>query len=387
MAGEGREAHLDRLLVADVGEHRGRRRAAPPRPPAAAARPGGARAASPSVFSATVLPPVFGPLMTSARRPAEVEVDRHRGRRDRAAGAARRAAAPRRRCVDRRAAPAARERPQASARSSAADGLDERAQRAPRCAPTRRGQLAQDPLDLLALGARPPRTAGCSRSTIANGSTNSVWPDADASWTIPGTLRARARLHGEHRPAAALGDEVLLQVLAQLRSAASRRSSSATRCRPSRSSARRRRSVGDALSRRSRAVLLDAAADRVGDARPAPDRSAPATSARSGATARVRPRARLAAATAVARRSRPRRAARAAPACRPARPCATASRTSRDAVERGLLRHRRAARSPRRSAPGGAHLRPRRATARARARAPRPTGVAAAPASRSTIAG
>ena len=53
-------------------------------------------------------------------------------------------------------------------------------------------------------------------STIANGSTNSVWPELLVSCTMPGTGAARARAHGDDGPSAALRDEVLLQVRLQV---------------------------------------------------------------------------------------------------------------------------------------------------------------------------
>jgi hypothetical protein len=168
------------------------------------------------------LPPVFGPLTTSARR------RRGRGRSARpsgsSSGAARRAAdlvAD----LDRRAAPAPRQRPRASARSTR-PRLDERASAAPLA--HERRQLAQDPLDLLAL-ARCRLASRLFSSTTANGSTKSVWPELERRGRSR-HLAARARAHGEHGPAAALGDERLLQGVADRSERATRASSSATAC-------------------------------------------------------------------------------------------------------------------------------------------------------------
>ena len=65
---ERAEAGRDRLLVADVGEDATGTPAAAIRPPPGSCRPACAISGSrPAVFSATVLPPVFGPVMTSTR--------------------------------------------------------------------------------------------------------------------------------------------------------------------------------------------------------------------------------------------------------------------------------------------------------------------------------
>ena len=49
-------------------------------------------------------------------------------------------------------------------------------------------------------------------STIANGSTNSVWPGVARVVDDPGHRAARARAHGDDGSAAALGDEIFLQM-------------------------------------------------------------------------------------------------------------------------------------------------------------------------------
>ena len=135
-------------------------------------------------------PPVFGPLITSARRRAELELDRARGGRveQRMAGAAQDDVA----AVSTGAAPPAPGEQPAGEReveprdastsvASAAVVLADAGARAP-----------EDALDLVALGAlrlaEPVRS-----STTANGSTKRVWPDPELSWTIPGTAPARTR--------------------------------------------------------------------------------------------------------------------------------------------------------------------------------------------------
>ncbi len=89
VAREGREGLLDRLLVADVGvdvlEH-AHLRAGLGRD----MQPGlGHQGQQPTVLSVTVLPPVFGPVMTTAKVSSiQVDVDRHDPLRARAAGGA-----------------------------------------------------------------------------------------------------------------------------------------------------------------------------------------------------------------------------------------------------------------------------------------------------------
>ena len=162
----------------------------------------------------------------------------------------RRAAAPGRRPRPPRRASGARA-PRARARG--------RARRPPRPAPSSVAARAADERATARAGsARPPRArrsrprrAGSMSSTIANGSTNSVWPELDESCTTPGTFAARRQLHREHGPAAALGDERLLQRLAQLgRARHPLELLARPRCVPFASSPRRRRSAGEAVSRR-----------------------------------------------------------------------------------------------------------------------------------------
>ena len=170
-------------------------------------------AARPSVFSATVLPPVFGPLTTSARSVAEVEVDRDGGRRveQRMARAERAGPRPETRPA-RRASGARACRTRAPGRSRPSP------RRARASASARRAdggrQLAQDPLDLLALGAGGLGLAVVQLDDLERLDEERL---ARARRVVDDARHAaaRARLHREHGPAAALGDEVLLQVLAQ----------------------------------------------------------------------------------------------------------------------------------------------------------------------------
>ena len=67
--GEGGERLLDGLLVADVRQHcRRRRRWRCRRPPECAGRTPPSASRRPMVLSVTVLPPVFGPVMTSVSK-------------------------------------------------------------------------------------------------------------------------------------------------------------------------------------------------------------------------------------------------------------------------------------------------------------------------------
>ena len=250
MPGERREAHLDRLLVADVCEHlvedRQRRR----RRPAGGGRDWWSSAARPSVFSATVLPPVFGPLITSACSVPEVEIDRH-GRR-RIEQRVPRADQPHLvRDLDRRAAPAARERRRVRApgrsRAAASTSGDERVR-----ALADRGRRAR------AGSARPPR-ARRRRLRLAV-------VQLDDRRTARRTASARSRrCRGRCRArcAAALAftastgrppRSVTKSSCRCSRRPADRRAARAprsTRWRPVRSSPRSLRSCGEAVSRRS----------------------------------------------------------------------------------------------------------------------------------------
>ena len=169
-------------------------------------------AASPSVFSATVLPPVFGPLITSTR-----EAPRSRSIGTAVARSSSGCLAPSSRTSSPGVTGAPRHPretiPRASARSispAASTSATKAAARAPTEADSSRR--------IRATSSRSAPAASACRlpsSTIASGSTKSVWPLSETSWTIPGTLSPRTRLDGEDGSAAALRDEVLLQVLAQ----------------------------------------------------------------------------------------------------------------------------------------------------------------------------
>ena len=170
-------------------------------------------AASPSVFSATVLPPVFGPLITSARRPPR---SRSIGTADFGSSSGWRAPASRTSSETSTGAPLQPRDsvPSAIARSIAPVASTAAVTRAAALADRGR-QLAQDPLDLLALGARRLGLAVRELDDVERldeerlAGVGGVVDDA-------GHASACARLHGEDGAAAALGDEVLLEVLAQV---------------------------------------------------------------------------------------------------------------------------------------------------------------------------
>ena len=244
------------------------RRAAQSKTGSAAVAAGGRRpdwwssAARPSVFSATVLPPVFGPLITSARRPSRsrsigTAVARSSSGWRAPSSRTSSATSPPRRASPARAAPQASARSSAPAAStSAASGLGARADR--------RRELAQDPLDLLALRGDRLRAAVVQLDDLERLDEERL-PEPETSWTMP---RARSAARSPSaastgRPAA-LGDEVLLQVVAAAQRSARRaaaprpraggpsaapcaaaaapaRRRRAGRCRPPRRSARSRR--------------------------------------------------------------------------------------------------------------------------------------------------
>ena len=171
-------------------------------------------AARPSVFSATVLPPVFGPLTTSTRRsPSSRSIGTAR-RSGRAADAAPRAAAPRRRRTT--AAPRQRREstPAGEREVERAGRLDQRLELGRALADEPR-ELAQDPLDLLALGAR-----GLGKPVVQLDDRERLdeqrLPRARRVVHDARHLPARRRLDREDGPAAALGDEALLEELGQL---------------------------------------------------------------------------------------------------------------------------------------------------------------------------
>ena len=166
---ERAQAGGDRLLVADVGEDRAEDRQPRSRRPPGSCSPACAiSASSPAVFSATVLPPVFGPVITRhAVGGDQIEVDRHRlgGRGRRVAPSASRAARHRgdqQRMARRRAT---RTRP--SVESARLDAVDQ--QREPRaCACITSSSVAASMRALAdrrpARGTRRSARAGCGGS-------------------------------------------------------------------------------------------------------------------------------------------------------------------------------------------------------------------------------
>ena len=229
MPGERREAHLDRLPVADVGEHlvehRQRRRLGRHAQPGLVQQRG-----EPERLQRDRLAARVRPADHERAQRAEVEVDRHRASPGRAAGAARRAAAPRPRSRPACAAPAARERRARDREVDRAGRLDERDQVGGARADRRR-ELAQDPRHLLALGARRLRRRLFS-STTSSGSTNSVCPEAETSWTIPGTLRRELALTANTGRPPRWVTKSSCRCSRSPGRRASRCSSSVTRCRP-----------------------------------------------------------------------------------------------------------------------------------------------------------
>ena len=196
----------DRLLVADVGEDRpedGQRRARFGRDVQAACA---ISASSADVFSATVLPPVFGPVMTSTRVGGISVMSTATGSRSRAtrvppssrvrettAGISSGWRAPgssSRPSVDsagrdwrgtpRRAAPWPGSRPASVAASIGARAVRRRAARKALVS------AEQDPVDLFGLLA--PRARRCSLliSTVASGSRYRLAPLAELPWIRPG---------------------------------------------------------------------------------------------------------------------------------------------------------------------------------------------------------
>ena len=315
---------------------------------------------------------------------AELEVDRHRACAGRAAGAAPPSRRTSSRDRDGRAAPAPRERRRTRARG--------RARRSPRRAPPARDarsptcarELAQDPLDLLALGARRLGEAVVQLDDRERLDEQRL-PGADESWTTPGTLpRADALTASTGRPPRSVTNRSCRNSRQLARAGDARRaprSRAAAVAQLAAQAAQRGRGVVAQVG----AVVLDA---RARSSRPATS-SDGSTGAEQLAKQR-RERGRLPERAprlepdrdgrwrrAEVARRRARRRGRRAPRPR-ARPRA------RRATAR---RRRRAARRPRRSAPAGARPRPRRRDGvSSRASSP-PRALSVAPASRSRIAG
>ena len=150
-------------------------------------------------------------------------------------------------------------------------------------------------------------------STTAYGSTNSVCPELDASWTMPGDLPPLGHTHRQDRAAASLGEERLLERTGDgVRPCDARELLADTRG-TFRSSARSRRRRGDAESPQIGAVLLDRTVDGSRQ-RTRARRQRTSEACSSGASEAASPTVRLASsATRIARaqaRSSPRMAGR-----------------------------------------------------------------------------
>ena len=207
---ERREAHRDRLLIADVGEqavehgqHRTRR--GRPQPRLMQERRDTER------LQGDGLPAGVRAADDERAQVAEVEVDRH-GRR-RVEEWMPRAEQPHLLGrLDGRAVPAAGQGPAGEHDVERSCRLDERRQRVcPRAG--RRGEVAEDALGLLALGARGLGLAVAQLDDLERLDEERL-PRAGRVVDDPLHAAACARLEREHRPAAALRDEVLLEVVA-----------------------------------------------------------------------------------------------------------------------------------------------------------------------------
>ena len=205
-------------------------------------------AASPSVFSATVLPPVFGPLSTSARRPPR---SRSIGTADLGSSSGWRAPTSRTSSETSTGAPF---QPRESVPSASVRSIRPVASTAAASSAAASPTEADSSRRIRSTSSRSALAASDWRlesSTTSKGSTNSVWPESDASWTIPGTLRrALALTASTGRPPRRVTKSSCRCSRRSLeRTSCS--SLSRTRWRPVRSSPRSLRSFGVALSRRS----------------------------------------------------------------------------------------------------------------------------------------
>jgi hypothetical protein len=273
------------------------------------------RAASPSVFSATVLPPVFGPLITSARRRP-----RSRSIGTAVAGSSKGWRAPTSRTSSFTATSAPRHaretEPLATVRSIAAvasTSVSSTSARSPTARDSSRRMRS-------ASSRSSPATSECLlfSSTTSKGSTNSVWPESDESCTMPGTLRrALALTASTGRPPRS----VTKSSWRCSRRPLDRTSCcifSVTRCLPLRSSARSFRRRGEAVSRRSdpssstARSIVSASGRSDGSIRPAISCSSGASCCSSEARARSAPAIVSATCRRAPAPSAPPRAARAA---------------------------------------------------------------------------
>ena len=167
-------------------------------------------AASPSVFSATVLPPVFGPLITSARsEPSSRSIGTADG------PVEQRVARPAQHdfvaLSHERSPPAAREAAAGEREVELCGGAHERDERLG-LRGDERGEVAQDPRDLVALGdlglAQPVRVVDGRERLDEQRLARAGGVVHDPRHAPPGR-----RLQRQHGAAAALGHEVVLEVL------------------------------------------------------------------------------------------------------------------------------------------------------------------------------
>ena len=338
------------------------------------------RAARPSVFSATVLPPVFGPLTTSARRPPRA---RSMGTTASSGSSGWRTPSSLTSSPTRTGAPRHRRDsvPEASARSSAAVASTTTTSAAA-ATPMRVDSSAR----IRSTSSRSALAASARRlfsSTTASGSTNRVCPELDASCTMPGTCdRALSFTASTGRPPRSVTN-VSCRCSRRPVDRASRASSSVTRCRPARSSLRSRRRSGEAVSRRSEpSCSTRRSISPASEA--SPGSTGASSSASSGAASRCSSSAPRAASvpeivSAVARSSagssEPPRSARSTAVRTSAMPCSDGATPSSSSATASAVRACRAATS----CSSGEGTSSRAAAA--------PCGVTAAFASRSTISG
>ena len=205
-------------------------------------------AARPSVFSATVLPPVFGPLITSARSPP-----RSRSIGTAVFGSSSGWRAPTSRTSSETSTGAPRQ-PRETVPSAIARSIRPAASTACASASACSATAADSSRRIRSASSRSAPAASDWRllsSTISNGSTKSVWPESEASWTRPGTLLRELALTAStgRPPRWVTKSSCRCSRMPLLRTSCSSRS--ATRCRPVRSSPRSLRSFGEALSFRS----------------------------------------------------------------------------------------------------------------------------------------
>ena len=275
---ERAEARGDRLLVADVREDRTERRERGCRPRPESAVPACAISASrPNALSATVLPPVFGPEITSARVGGTITrsdaIDDRRPARPRPSTSGSRTAGISSGCR----APRNSMRP--SATSARRDAVHARASRALACSssssggrrrrarparPAAGGTRSSAPSRMRWISSRSrsaSATTSLFSSTVASGSRYRLAPLRRAAVHDARDRVAMFGAHDDHVPAVAVGDDLVLQVLRVSR----------PRVRPSsveRSFARCRRSA----SRMSRSAGLASSLDVAGRQDRAPDR-------------------------------------------------------------------------------------------------------------------